>query len=106
MRQSIRKALLLSTHRASRVARAAVCLAAAFAATASAAATAAPAQAAVRSHLWDWGPGPLGLGKYADRTRPVPVHGLGTAPVQQVASADGTVLGHRGNARPVPSRLP
>ena len=53
---------------------------------------AAPAQAVTRSHLWDWGGGPLGLGKYADRTKPVPVHGLGTAAVRQVVSSNGTVL--------------
>jgi alpha-tubulin suppressor-like RCC1 family protein len=53
---------------------------------------ASPAQAATRSHLWDWGAGPLGLGMPADRTKPVPVHGLGTAPVKQVISNNGTVL--------------
>ena len=62
------------------------------AALATPALAAAPAQAVTRSHLWDWGGGPLGLGKYADRTKPVPVHGLGTAAVRQVVSSNGTVL--------------
>ena len=62
------------------------------AALATSALAAAPAQAVTRSHLWDWGGGPLGLGKYADRTKPVPVHGLGTAAVRQVVSSNGTVL--------------
>jgi alpha-tubulin suppressor-like RCC1 family protein len=52
------------------------------AALASAALMAAPAQAATRSPLWVWGPGPTGVTE--DAAAPVPVHGLGPAPVKQV----------------------
>lgn len=69
------------------------------AALAAAAVIAAPAQAAARSHLWVWGPGPTGVTE--DAAAPVPVHGLGPAPVKQavkdpvgaalVLLTDGTV---------------
>lgn len=58
-----------------------------------------PAQAVAQSPLWAWGPGPTGL--VEDAAAPVPVHGLGAAPVEQaiknpvgaalVLLTDGTV---------------
>jgi alpha-tubulin suppressor-like RCC1 family protein len=50
---------------------------------------ASPAQAAARSHLWAWGNGPTGVPE--DARAPVPVHGLGPAPVKQVVT---TINGH------------
>jgi alpha-tubulin suppressor-like RCC1 family protein len=52
------------------------------AALAAAVLMAAPAQATARSPLWVWGPGPTGVAE--DAAAPVPVHGLGPAPVKQV----------------------
>jgi hypothetical protein len=70
-----------------------------IAALAAATLMAAPAQAAARSPLWVWGSGPSGVTE--DAAAPVPVHGLGPAPVKQavrdpvgaalVLLTDGTV---------------
>ena len=87
--------------RPARLTSAGLSLAVIFLTLASAAASAAaPTQATPRSHLWVWGGGPTGVPH--DNAAPVPVHGLGPAPVKQVLReptavtsvallADGTV---------------
>lgn len=88
----------------SRVVTAAACMAGAMAASVAPAATAQaapasgparaasasrPAQAGPASRLWAWGfgeGGQLGIGSPGVRVAPVPVHGLGTAPVTQVVA--------------------
>ena len=80
---------MLRIRLSSRLPRAGLSVATVVATTAAIALTAPPAQAASRSHLWAWGNGPAGVPE--DAREPVPVHGLGPAPVKQVVT---TINGH------------